>query len=747
MLSRDRPSYDSLPQYFYGRSIDGSVDDEIHLVGSAEIRQLGSTVKAEQIRINLVENEIVAEGEVRLFREGEFFSGPRLRLRPSSMKGSFEAASYEFSSMNARGTADVVNFEQPKRTGLQGVVFTTCPQDRPAWTLRANRMVVDQIREVADTNRSVLLWGGVPILPLGDYSFSTSARRRSGFLAPTYVASSDLGFEVTVPYYWSIAPNRDMTISPKLISRRGVQLILEHRYLEPNYAGIFDFEVLPNDVRSSANENRSFVRFSHRGRLTEKVNLAFSAARASDDRYLSDFGGSLLVASQRTLPATLTATGGVRGWSMSASAQAFQLLRDPAAPILAPYDFAPRVSISRAVQAAELPSLANYGLVDWQANFEFTSFQHKTLADANRFVGVARAAMPTYLGPLEVTPRLGLHVTDVQTLRSGSEVDTQRVYQVGVSGGIYQNNVNAVSGYQRAVPTFSLDTKITLERDTAWAGSAAVQTLEPRLFYVYTPYRDQSKLPVFDTGPATAGLSQLFSDNVYSGHDRVADQNQFTLALSSRILSSQTGEEKIGATVAQRHYVTNQRVTVPGEVGRTDRESDVLGEVALRYSRYLKGSLSGQYTPKFKRWQAGTASVGYQPKPGRTVSVSYRYQRDTFDTVDAAFQSPIARNWYGVGRLNYSLQRNSILNPGQDRGLVEGLIGAEYDGGCWVARLVLQQFAASATKKTSQLFFQIELNGIGRVGTDPLAALRTSIPNYRMINQLTPLPSRFENFQ
>jgi LPS-assembly protein len=157
--------------------------------------------------------------------------------------------------------------------------------------------------------------------------------------------------------------------------------------------------------------------------------------------------------------------------------------------------------------------------------------------------------------------------------------------------------------------------------------------------------------------------------------------------------------------------------------------------------------MSAQYTPKFRRWQAATAAVGYQPKPGQTISISYRYQRDTFDTIDAAFQAPISVNWFGVGRLNYSLQRNSTLNPGQDQGLVEGLIGAEYDGGCWVARLVLQQFAASASKKTSQLYLQIELNGIGRVGTDPLAALRSSIPNYRMINQLTPLPSRFENFQ
>ena len=748
MLGRNPPSLASLPQYFYGQTIDGSVEDEIHLVGSAEIRQLGSSVKADDIRINLVENELRAEGDVRLFREGEFYSGPTLRLKPSVMQGEFDSATYEFSAMNAWGNAKSVEFQKPKLTELMGVFFTTCPKDRPAWSLRSDRMIVDQIREVADTNQSVLAWGGIPILPLGDFSFSTTPRRRSGFLSPKYAASSDLGFEVTVPYYWNMAPNRDMTISPKVITRRGVQLTLEHRYLEPGYAGVIDYEILPSDQRAgNVDSNRSFARITHNGRLSKGVNFSVAAARASDDRYLSDFGGSLLAASQRTLPATVTATSSYQGWAVSATAQKFQLLRDPAAPILAPYDFAPRVVANRAAQAVEWPGLADYGLVDWQANFELTNFTHKTLAEGSRLVGVARAALPTYVGPFEVTPRLGLHATQFQRSSIGSATATQNVYQVGVSGGIYQNNVNSVKSYQRVVPTLSLDSKLTLERDTTWGDTPAIQTLEPRVFYVYTPYREQTNLPVFDTGPATSGLSQLFSDSVYSGHDRVADQNQFTLALTSRFLSNQTGEEKLSATVAQRHYVDSQRVTVPGETGRTDRESDVLGEVALRYSRYLKGSLSAQYTPKFSRWQAGTASLGYQPRPGQTFSLSYRYQKDTFDTVDAAFQAPIARNWYGVGRLNYSLQQNSVLNPGQNPGLVEGLIGAEYDGGCWVGRVVVQEFAASATKRPKKIFFQIELNGIGRVGTDPLSALKTSIPNYRMINQLSPLPSRFENFQ
>jgi LPS-assembly protein len=148
MLSRNPPSLASLPQYFYGQTIDGSVEDEIHLVGSAEIRQLGSSIKADDIRINLAENEIQAEGNVRLFREGEFYSGPRLRLKPSLMAGTIDSARYEFSAMNAWGNAKSVEFQKPKLTELMDVFFTTCPKDRPAWSLSANRMLVGRYKSI-----------------------------------------------------------------------------------------------------------------------------------------------------------------------------------------------------------------------------------------------------------------------------------------------------------------------------------------------------------------------------------------------------------------------------------------------------------------------------------------------------------------------------------------------------------------------------------------------------------------------
>lgn len=735
------------PQYLYGQKISGTFDDEIRLLGSAEIRQFGASVRADSIQMDMVEGELLAEGNVRLFREGEAFYGPSLRLKPNVMVGTFKSVDYEFSAMGARGDAEQVNFEQPKLTSLQRVFFTTCPKDRPAWAIRSEAMVVDQIQEVTRTRGSTLYWGATPLAPLGSISFPTGSGRRSGFLGPTYAVNSESGFEITAPYYWNIAPNRDLTLSPKLMARRGTQLGGEFRYLGSGYVGVIDAEYLPDDRALTSREDRSLGRVMHKSRLPGSIELALNSTSVSDDRYFNDFGGSLLSASQRTLPSSVGLSSTQGGWALSVSRQTFQLLKDPAAPLLPPYQWEPRLNASKSERGRELSLLGNPSFFDWQLDFEHTAFNHRTLVEGERSVGVGRLAFPTNVGVLDLTPRLMVHATRFDRTSVGSASETQRIYKVNANTGLYRNNLGAVDSYERVLPTFSLDGKVTLERDSEWAGSAATQTLEPRVFFVRTPFKDQSRYPVFDTGPQPTGLQQLFSDRVYSGHDRVGDQSQLTAALTSRFFSTSTGEEKLSTTVAQRYYYEQQSVVLPNETVRSDRESDVLSEISMRYSRSLKGSLSTQYTPKFRRWQAGSVSLAHQPRAGQTTTLSYRYQRETFDSVDLAFQAPVSRHWYAVGRLNYSLQDQEGSAVFQEPGLVEGLLGAEYDGGCWVGRVVVQRYVASATEKSNAIFFQIEFNGLGRVGTDPLSVLKRSIPNYRMINDLNPLPSKFENFQ
>lgn len=737
------------PMYFFGETVDGQVDDTITLVNKAEMRQLGTSLKADRIDFDLVPNRIRAEGNVQLFREGELFTGPKLDLKLSTMQGRFDDVTYEISAINGRGQAKAAEFLQPKATRLIDALYTTCPKDRPAWTVQARTMLVDQIREVADAEGAVLTWGGVPLVNMGDISFAISDRRRTGLLPASYSYSSRLGLELTVPFYWNIAPNRDATLYPKVVPRRGVQLGAEFRYLSDRHLGVVGVESLPHD--RVAGRSRSLGSLVHTTRLAPNLSMGLNITRVSDDDYFADFGGSLLAASQRTLPATLSLTSNQYGWAVTAAAQEYQLLQDAAAPVLAPYSWMPKVAASRTERAIQVGGTAG-SLIDWSSYAEAAAFRHPTLAEGNRFVLTGAVSSPMMLSFLDVTPKIGLHATHYSQGNQGSASRTLDKYRVPSSSlGAYANNVGdtgtQTESYSRVLPTASLTTKMTLERDTSWADAPLLQTLEPTLSYIYTPYRDQSRHPVFDSGTVGVNLSQLLSGMSFTGHDRISDQNQLTAALTTRYLGQSSGEELFRATLAQTHYLSAQRVTLPGGSLRTDKESDILLESAARLTRSWRMDVLGQYTRSLRRWQGASASTVYEPKLGQSVSLSYRFTRNSINTVDLAFQTPIVRDWYAVGRYNHSIQKRQTTDSTQQPGLIEALAGVEYDGGCWVARAVVQRYVTGADRRDNRIFFQVELNGIARVGTDPLSALKQSIPNYRMINQLTPLPAKFDNFR
>jgi LPS-assembly protein len=522
----------------------------------------------------------------------------------------------------------------------------------------------------------------------------------------------------------------------------------EARYLTQSDSGTVGVEFLPDD--KVANADRQLVSLSHNHRFANNAALSVSGSRVSDDNYFADFGGSLLAASQRILPATATLSGGLWGWSAAASVQTFQVLQDIAAPIVAPYSWMPRFQISRSARTVRLAKA--FPAMDWQGLVDATRFSHPTLAEGTRVVATTSVSMPLDLGYFGVTPKLGIHATHYRHDRSGSLNQTRSRFfnNAAVSAaslGTLANNVDpGMQSYSRVLPTFSLGVDTVLERDAFWANLPAIHTLEPRVLYTYTPYKDQSRFPVFDSARPGISLAQIFSDQTFTGQDRVADQNHLTAAVTSRMLDAQTGQEIARASVAQRFYLGNQLVTLPGEPVRTQQESDIFAEGGVSFYQHWRADAVGQYAVASSRWQAMSAILRFDPRPGYSAALSYRFNLDTLDTIDFAFQVPIAKNWYAVGRYNYSFQREPIATGGQ-RGLVEALAGLEYDGGCWVARTVIQRFATGADRFNNAIFLQIELNGIARVGTDPLDALRRSIPNYRMINRLSPMPAKFDNFQ
>jgi LPS-assembly protein len=378
--------------------------------------------------------------------------------------------------------------------------------------------------------------------------------------------------------------------------------------------------------------------------------------------------------------------------------QSYQTLQtDPENPVPIPYSRRPQLALSAARQ--DLPGGVDFGL-----SGEFVDFSHPSNVIGTRAIAYPSFTLPVIRPSSYITPKIGLHVTQYELNRQDPSVP---------------------SAINRTLPIASLDSGLLFERDAQWRGQSFTQTLEPRAYYLYVPFRDQNNIPLFDTALADFNYAQIFSENAFAGGDRINDANQLTLGLTSRMLVAASGQEALRATIAQRYYFENQRVTLnPTDTPRTYHSSDYLASVSGRASRDWTVEASEQYNPRDARTERLTLSGRYQPSPLHTVNFSYRYLRDQIAQVDISSQWPLGRGWYGVGRFNYSTS---------DKRIVEALAGIEYNAGCWISRVVIQHFALTAGSSTSTLFLQLELNGFSRIGSNPLEALKRNVPGYQTL--------------
>ena len=316
----------------------------------------------------------------------------------------------------------------------------------------------------------------------------------------------------------------------------------------------------------------------------------------------------------------------------------------------------------------------------------------------------------------------------------------------------------------RVLPTLSLDGGLVFERSASYFGRAFTQTLEPRLKYVYTPYRDQSLLPNYDTGAYDFNFATIWAENAFAGHDRIVDNNLVTAGLTTRLLDPDTGVEAVRLGIAQRYRFSGQQVVLPGGTPTAKGWSDIMLGASLNWHESWGFDSVIQYNPDTGRNTRTTLQARYSPGPYRTVSMAYRHQRDLNSKyIDFGWQWPLSGllggrdeldnkaparraggngscsgRWYGVGRLNYSIQ---------EKRLVDGILGLEYDAGCWIGRVVVEKLNSSISSSTKRIMFQIEFVGLSRLGTNPLRTLRNSIPRYQVLGEETTPPSRFSAYE
>ncbi len=713
-------SAEPLPVFINADRLEGVADKQSTAEGNAEVRKGNISIKADTLKYYNENEDIDARGNVRLDRAGDVLTGPALKYRMKDATGVFDKPDYSLAPraiqnqipISGHGRAESIEFFGEDQYRIREGTFTTCEPGSDDWYVEARELDLDFTREIGTARGATLVFQGVSILKSPSFDFTLNNKRKSGVLPPSFGSTGKSGPEFTLPYYFNLAPNYDLTVSPRYMEKRGLQLGEEFRYLQPNYNGIFNADFLSQDRASNVNRSaQSLVHTYREGPVTAGLNLN----RVSDDNYFRDFGTRINVTSQTHLIRdSYVGYGGAwlgtGAYSLTARVQNFQTLQDPLNPIPIkdyPYWREPQLALS-----ANRPDF--HGL-DVAVSGEYVDFEHPVNVIGKRTTVYPSVTMPLILPGAFLTPKMGLHATHYELDR--------------VAAGT-PDSIN------RVVPIFSLDSGLVFEREAKLYGQSFTQTLEPRAYYLRVPFRDQSQIPLFDTSMTDFNYAQIFSENSFTGGDRINDADQLTLAVSSRLLAPSTGQQIMRATIGQRYYFKYQQVMLNStDVPRTDRSSDWLAAFSGRIAQKWTADTAIEFNPHENRAERLTVSTRYQPEALKTFNISYRYlssqltQTSELKQLDVSTQWPLGGHWFGVGRFNYSLP---------DRRVVEGLGGFEYGADCWIGRIVLQRFALTVGASTSSLFFQIELNGIARLGIDPFEALKRNIPGYQRLNTSAP---------
>ena len=784
MVPPPKDSTTPRPVFLRAQRMAGDVDREFIAEGDAELRKIGTVLNSDRLTYWPIDDEVEAEGNVRLAQGEDLITGPKMRLKLEDEVGYFEQPAYTLKRQpqpgtnaaadkafaqspagqqggkdwfnsgfatprvldikpgqtsfdepkkktmtEGRGEADRIDFEGENQIRMTNATYTTCAPGNDDWYAKAGDLKLDYDREVAEGKDGTIYFKDVPILYSPWLSFSLNNERKSGFLSPTFGTNSISGIEVRQPYYWNIAPNMDATIAPRVMSKRGVQVENEFRYLNTAYGGVYRgeavAEVLPSDSLRDG-DKRYALSLQHLQTTASGFTGQINYNKVSDDNYFTDLSSNIAQTSQVNLTQqAILSYGGGGWWDATANMLSYQTLQpDPTVTNAFPYRTLPQITVNA----------RKYDLAMTDATFmgQYTNFTKPdqiisgvkaSNPDGQRTVLYPQLSLPYVTPGWYVTPKLGLNIRNYSLTNQA---------------------VGTPASQNVTLPVASLDSGMTFERSSNWFGKDYTQTLEPRLYYLNIPYKNQDQIPIFDTGIADFNFAQIFSDNQYTGWDRISNANQLTGAVTSRLLEPSSGNEIMRAMLGQRFYFTPNKVLLPNTLATPPDQpwerSDALAAFSGQVLPKVFADAAFEYNlvdHKLKRYSMGAR---FEPEPGKVLNAEYRYNRDPstpIDQVDVSGQWPLSGRWHLVGRVNYSFKDDaSNLNSTTQGGrLIESIAGLEYNGGCWVVRTVVRRTALTTDNTSTAFFIQLELNDFSSIGASPINILKRSIQGYSLINQ------------
>jgi len=656
--------------------------------GGVLLRRDDKIAGADSARYDPDQRALFLEGGVRYEDPGTQIMSRSAEFGYDMGRIRFEGAEFSLGSNDSRGAADSLEINQNGTLSLGGVGYTTCPPDSEDWLIEAKSITLDTNSGVGTAKGMKLRFKNVPILYLPHMSFPISDARKSGVLTPEIGSSARSGNEIRVPYYWNIAPNYDATITPRLLTKRGMQLATEFRYLTQRNVGRVAADYLPDD--DVLDTSRYQLQYNHRTLFNNGWRNLINFREVSDSQYFEDLGGSLSASSITNLDRHVSFDYYSKHLSLFAQVQDYQTIDDSIPLEDRPYRRLPQVLLN-----------ANWplALLDLGLDLDVVNFDRETGVTGWRFNAAPSIEMPLTRPGAFFTPAVAFDYTryDLSNTEPG-----------------------AATELTRSTPIASVDTGLILER--AMTNSNRIQTLEPRLLYVNIPYRNQDELPVFDTITPDLNLVQLYRKNRFVGLDRIGDTEQVSIGVTTRVLDLDNGRELVTATIGQTRYFGDRNVTLPDVPASTLERSDYIAQIRFLLWKNANFEVGHQWGAGDSGTTRSEARFQYRPAGNKILNVAYRYRRSFVEQGDVSVSWPIAANWNFVGRYNYSFRDQEVL---------EQFYGLEYESCCWGLRLVTRQFISTRDgTQDSSIGLQLVLKGMTSVGTAADKMLERGILGY-----------------
>jgi LPS-assembly protein len=667
------------------------IDGDALLSGNVELRQGERRIGAENVEYDAANNRFSVRGRLVYTDDSLRAEGESGRYEASGT-ASIDTPRFELPQRPARGAADNLQIDAQGRVRLSRVWFSTCPDDQPDWRIKARSIELDTKNRTGTGRNAAIEFFGVPIIYLPYISFPIGDARKSGFLFPSLGYSSRGGVEFAAPYYFNLAPQYDLLVEPKIYERRGIDVGSQVRYLAERHEGEISLNYLADDRELGI--DRNWLRLRHRSTLPAGWRFDLRAESVGDPEYFEDFAADSDGQSITFLERIARISYRDDRWQLVGEFQQFQTLDRALTDEERPY--------------ARLPAIAARGRQSVGTRVPLELSLDAELVNFDRELGVNgwRA---------DLAPRLDVDFSGAGWYLRPSAGYRHTRYEL-------KNHTPGTDATpSRSLPFAAIDTGLLLARD-ARAGERTRLTLEPRLLYLWTPFRAQDQLPIFDTALPDLDFLQLFRTERYVGSDRIADANQLSGGVTSRLYDADTGRQLLAATLGQTYYFETPRTRLPGDSLTARRESDLIAQLAISAWSNWNVQLGTQWNTQAASQQRSHLRLQYRPDEIRAVNLAYRFQRGRLEQAELSGAWPVGQRWSGFARLVYDLE---------DRSSIERFAGIEYRDCCWRARLVGRRYLSGRTgERDSGIYLQLELIGLASVGSGADAFLEEAIRGY-----------------